>query len=193
MSADTMRRCAKRNSSSSSPAPRQPRIRPARRDDRAAEPRPADRSRRRHRAWHGPERACREASRAHEPRHGRSHPARPRDAEGPGGRHLHLPPVHLGCARPLRQRGYRKGQECCCSCLRRAVRPVEPGRHGPGPIPDRARPAGREIAVNGAGNIRLFDGLAAAAQEGRRAHVEAGEPRRQASQGPVELARARRR
>ena len=44
--------------------------------------------------------------------------------------------------------------------------------------------SGREMAINGAGNIRLFDGLRAEARkEGVALSPSAGEPRRQASQG----------
>ena len=149
------------------------RIRPARRDDRAAKPRPADRSRRRHRARHRRERACRKASRADEPRHRRRDPARPRDAEGPGERHLHLPSVHLGRARPLRQRRLPQGPGPAAAHDRaQSLRALQPGRHGPGPFPHRARPHGTRSGPERRGQCQAVRRHRRRGSEGRRlAHV----------------------
>ncbi len=79
--------------------------------------------------------------------------------------------------------GYRKGQELLLlmngSSRYGLTSPVglEQGRFRI----QRDR-SGREVATNGAGNLRLFERLRDAAGQARRAHGTAVEPRRQASQ-----------
>ena len=85
--------------------------------------------------------------------------------------------------------GYRKGQELLLlmngSSRYGLTSPVglEQGRFRI----QRDR-SGREVAVNGAGNARLFERLHdTPRQGGRGAHGAAGEPRRQAPRGPLAL------
>ena len=47
--------------------------------------------------------------------------------------------------------------------------------------------SGREIAINGAGNCAAVRPTAGRAGQARRAHAAAGEPGRQAPQGPIAL------
>ena len=87
--------------------------------------------------------------------------------------------------------GYRKGQDL----LLLMIAPSEYGLSSPAGMNqgrfriERDR-AGREVAVNGADNLRLFDGLAAA--DKTVGAPQAGEPGAKHRKGPVELAGSRR-